>query len=162
MKRIRSEILILIIILVIIGSLEFITNCVSKKSVDKILGQLDDVMKNLEKVEEEDESEEVRQALEEMNELESEDKKNLENVDKEVDGINEKIKKLKDDWFKEEAKLSFFAEHDELEKISYAIVILEENSINHEYDEALDNIVEAKFWLEHVYEKDSFRLKNIF
>ena len=67
MKRIQSEILILIIIIVIIGSLEFITNCVSKKSVEKIIGQLDDVMKNLDKVEEEDESEEVRQALEEMN-----------------------------------------------------------------------------------------------
>ena len=75
MKRIRSEILILIIIIVIIGSLEFITNCVSKKSVEKIIGQLDDVMKNLDKVEEEDESEEVRQALEEMNELEDIDKK---------------------------------------------------------------------------------------
>ena len=55
MKRIQSEILILIIIIVIIGSLEFITNCVSKKSVEKIIGQLDDVMKNLDKVEEEDE-----------------------------------------------------------------------------------------------------------
>ena len=70
--------------------------------------------------------------------------------------------KLKEKWFKAEKKLSFFAEHDELEKISYAITILEENAKNNEYNDALENIVEANYWLEHVKEKDSFKLKNIF
>lgn len=153
MKRIKQEIWLLIIILIIIIALEMITNFIANRSIDSILGKLGELKENLQNVEK---NEELTLSLENKNDLE------LEEVDKEIDGIIEDIGNLKDDWFKEEKKLSFFAEHDELEKISYAITILEENAINNEYNNALENLIEAKYWLEHVKEKDSFRLKNIF
>lgn len=153
MKKIKREIWILIIILIIIIALELITNFIANRSIDSILGKLSELKEKLQNVEK---NEELTLSLENKNELE------LEEVDKEIDGIIEDIGDLKNDWFKEEKKLSFFAEHDELEKISYAITILEENAINNEYNNALENLVEAKYWLEHVKEKDSFRLKNIF
>ncbi len=153
MKKIKREIWLLIIILIIIIALELITNFIANRSIDSILGKLSELKENLQNVEK---NEELTLSLENKNELE------LEEVDKEIDGIIEDIGNLKNDWFKEEKKLSFFAEHDELEKISYAITILEENAINNEYNNALENLVEAKYWLEHVKEKDSFRLKNIF
>lgn len=153
MKKIKREIWLLIIILIIIIALELITNFIANRSIDGILGKLSELKENLQNVEK---NEELTLSLENKNELE------LEEVDKEIDGIIEDISNLKNDWFKEEKKLSFFAEHDELEKISYAITILEENAINNEYNNALENLVEAKYWLEHVKEKDSFRLKNIF
>ena len=153
MKKIKREIWLLIIILIIIIALELITNFIANRSIDSILGKLSELKENLQNVEK---NEELTLSLENKNELE------LEEVDKEIDGIIEDIGDLKNDWFKEEKKLSFFAEHDELEKISYAITILEENAINNEYNNALENLVEAKYWLEHVKEKDSFRLKNIF
>lgn len=153
MKKIKREIWLLIIILIIIIALELITNFIANRSIDSILGKLSELKENLQNVEK---NEELTLSLENKNELE------LEEVDKEIDGIVEDIGDLKNDWFKEEKKLSFFAEHDELEKISYAITILEENAINNEYNNALENLVEAKYWLEHVKEKDSFRLKNIF
>lgn len=153
MKKIKREIWLLIIILIIIIALEIITNFIANRSIDSILGKLSELKENLQNVEK---NEELTLSLENKNELE------LEEVDKEIDGIIEDIGNLKNDWFKEEKKLSFFAEHDELEKISYAITILEENAINNEYNNALENLVEAKYWLEHVKEKDSFRLKNIF
>ena len=153
MKKIKREIWLLIIILIIIIALEIITNFIANRSIDSILGKLSELKEKLQNVEK---NEELTLSLENKNELE------LEEVDKEIDGIIEDIGDLKNDWFKEEKKLSFFAEHDELEKISYAITILEENAINNEYNNALENLVEAKYWLEHVKEKDSFRLKNIF
>ena len=153
MKKNKREIWLLIIILIIIIALELITNFIANRSIDSILGKLSELKENLQNVEK---NEELTLSLENKNELE------LEEVDKEIDGIIEDIGDLKNDWFKEEKKLSFFAEHDELEKISYAITILEENAINNEYNNALENLVEAKYWLEHVKEKDSFRLKNIF
>ena len=153
MKKIKREIWLLIIILIIIIALELITNFIANRSIDSSLGKLSELKENLQNVEK---NEELTLSLENKNELE------LEEVDKEIDGIIEDIGNLKNDWFKEEKKLSFFAEHDELEKISYAITILEENAINNEYNNALENLVEAKYWLEHVKEKDSFRLKNIF
>ena len=162
MKRVKRDIWFLIIILIIIVVLEIVTNIISNKSVETISKKLDDIKGKIEVVENEDESEEIRQALIEMDELESSDKQNLEKLDKEIENIGNEIKDLKDSWFKEEKKLSFFSEHNELEKVSYPIIVLEENVKNHEYDEALNNIVEAKFWLEHFKEKDSFQLKNIF
>ncbi len=158
MKRIKHEIYILIGIILIITFLEILTNCISNKSAENILGQMDKIKESLDKIEEKDESEEVKQALVIMGQLDN----NSEEIEDNAKNIKADVKKLKDSWFKEEAKLSYFSEHDELEKITYAIVILEENVNNNEYEESLNNLIEAKFWLEHVKEKDSFKLKNIF
>lgn len=158
MKRIKQEIYILIGIILIITALEIVTNCISNKSVEKILGQLNNLKAELDKIESQDESEEVKEVLAEMNEL----NQNTIKVEEKENTIKQNMKNLKEDWFREETKLSFFSEHDELEKISYAMVILEENINNEEYEESLSNIIEAEFWLEHVKDKDSFKLKNIF
>lgn len=119
----------------------------------KYCGDLKEVKIELENVEK---SEEEKLSLANSQKLE------LEEVEEEINGLMDRVGSLKDKWFIEESKLSFFAEHNELEKISYAITVLEENAKNNEYNDALVNIVEANYWLEHIKEKDSFKLKNIF
>lgn len=119
----------------------------------KYCGDLKEVKIELENVEK---SEEEKLSLANSQKLE------LEEVEEEINGLMDRVGSLKDKWFIEERKLSFFAEHNELEKISYAITVLEENAKNNEYNDALVNIVEANYWLEHIKEKDSFKLKNIF
>ena len=153
MKKIKREIWLLILIIIIIAVLEIITNLISNNSVEQILGNLKEVKTNLENVEK---NEEEKLSLANSQKLE------IEESSEEINGLMEQIGKLKEEWFKAEKKLSFFAEHDELEKISYAITILEENAKNNEYNDALENIVEANYWLEHVKEKDSLKIKNIF
>ena len=108
------------------------------------------------------ELENVEKSEEEKLSLANSQKLELEEVEEEINGLMDRVGSLKDKWFIEERKLSFFAEHNELEKISYAITVLEENAKNNEYNDALVNIVEANYWLEHIKEKDSFKLKNIF
>lgn len=73
-----------------------------------------------------------------------------------------KIENLKVDWYTAQNKLAFFVEHDELEKVSECLVVLEENSKNKEYTNALEAGKEFIYWLNHFREKDSLKLKNIF
>ena len=72
------------------------------------------------------------------------------------------LKQLDDKWGQYEKTLSFFIEHDELEKVSSKIAIIGENIENEEYESALEDIVEAKYILNHIKDKYNFSLKNIF
>ena len=72
------------------------------------------------------------------------------------------IKKLQNNWEKNNKILSFFIEHDELEKVSTKVEVIKENATNGEYENALEDIVEAKYILEHIKDKYNFSLKNIF
>ena len=82
--------------------------------------------------------------------------------DRDLEGIEKDAKHLNDKWFEFENILSFFIEHDEIEKISAKITIVEENTKNEEYTTALEDIVEAKFLLEHIKAKYNLTWKNIF
>lgn len=75
--------------------------------------------------------------------------------------VNESIEKLKEDWFKIEEILSYYIEHDELEKVTSSLVLLEENAKNEEYEQALANEREFVYWLNHFKQKDELILKNI-
>lgn len=72
------------------------------------------------------------------------------------------IKKLQNNWEKNNKILSLFIEHDELEKVSTKVEVIKENATNGEYENALEDIVEAKYILEHIKDKYNFSLKNIF
>ena len=87
-------------------------------------------------------------------------KENLSSEDFE-DG-KKNIKKLQNNWEKNNKILSLFIEHDELEKVSTKVEVIKENATNGEYENALEDIVEAKYILEHIKDKYNFSLKNIF
>ena len=87
-------------------------------------------------------------------------KKTLDNEN--LDDSKNKAKKLEKKWFKYEKILSFFIEHDEVEKVSTKIVIIEENTKNKEYNTALEDVLETKFILKHIKDKYNLSLKNIF
>ena len=67
-----------------------------------------------------------------------------------------------DKWNESEEKLAYFIEHDELEKISSQIAIMNENTNNKEYKLALEDNIETKFLLEHVKDKLKLKIKNVF
>lgn len=140
--KLKKEFFLVIFIIVFIVSLEIITNNISKNSVDKIYKEINFINEDLESA----------YIKKENNNLEEAEKKALE----------EKIENLKNNWFEEQDKLSFFFEHDELEKVSKCVIVLEENAKNEEYTDALEDGKEFVYWLNHFKEKDSMELKNIF
>lgn len=140
--RLKKEFLLVFFIISFIIILELITNHFSKESVDKIYKEITSVNSNLEE----------NNLKKENNTLEK----------SEIKALEEKIKKLKKDWLIEQNKLSAFFEHDELEKVTKCIIVLEENAKNEEYTDALEDGKEFIYWLNHFKEKDTMELKNIF
>lgn len=140
--RLKKEFIIVICIVVFIVVLEIVTNNVSQKSVDEIYQEIEKINQELD----------VANNKKQNNILETSEKNEL----------DEKIYNLKNNWFEKQNTLSYFFEHDELEKVTKCVIVLEENSKNEEYANALEDGKEFIYWLDHFKEKDSLKFKNIF
>lgn len=76
--------------------------------------------------------------------------------------IEDEITNSKEIWDKKYKTLAYYIEHDELEKVSEAIIKAKSNISAEEYNTAIENIDTCIFLLQHIEEKDKFSLKNIF
>ena len=76
--------------------------------------------------------------------------------------IEESVNKLSETWKNEEAKLSCYMEHDELEEISKLINSLKFSSKKNDTEKIEENIDEIKFKMEHIKKKQKIKIKNIF
>ena len=76
--------------------------------------------------------------------------------------IEGKLKKLNDAWDEKYKKLAYYIEHGDLEKVNTAIVNMKSYVETEEYSSAIAFLEEAKFIVDHIEEKKSFNLQNIF
>ncbi len=78
------------------------------------------------------------------------------------DSTNKNIEELIDSWWNKRKKLSYFIEHDELEKVDTNLTNLKSYIEVSDYDMAINSIDEVKYILEHIKQKNSFSLANVF
>ena len=83
-----------------------------------------------------------------------------ENFDKEK--IDSAMKKATDNWESRQNKLAYYLEHDELEKVETRLTELKSNIEMEEIEQAVAELDACSFVLEHIEDKESFKLKNIF
>lgn len=81
---------------------------------------------------------------------------------KDIENLSRDINQLKENWETRYAKLAYYIEHDELEKVNLYIVGLESNYNSNEYADAIEELNKCEFILKHIEEKYCFSLKNIF
>jgi len=81
-------------------------------------------------------------------------------IDKDV--LNNEINKIESKWEEKYNIWACYIEHDELEKVQTQIVNIKANIEMKEYDRCVENIENCKFVMEHIENKDSFELVNIF
>lgn len=74
----------------------------------------------------------------------------------------EKIDELNQKWKEKHDKLAYYIEHDELEKVDTAIVNMKSYFETEDISSASAELEEGKFILEHIEDKNSFNLQNIF
>ena len=84
------------------------------------------------------------------------------NIDSEEENITDNLEKLLQNWKEKKEKLSYFIEHDELEKVETNLVNLQSYINEEDFSMAITSIDEAEFILEHIKEKNALNLKNIF
>lgn len=133
----KKEFILVAIIFSLIIFLEILTNNISEKYIELLLFKTEMILNDIE-------------VLEKQNDIEL------------LKKINFKIDDLKKEWMEKENILALYIEHDELEKVTKNLIALEENVKNSEYSQALEDLREFEFSINHFNEKDKVILKNIF
>ena len=78
------------------------------------------------------------------------------------DEVKDMVKEAQEDWNSKHDKMAYYIEHNELEKVDTAIIILSADLETNHYEEAISKIEESKFVLKHIQEKYAFSLQNVF
>lgn len=128
----KKEVIIVVIIVILIIIGHIITQNYTKKFFENI-------SVSLEKIEEKIDNDNI-------------EKQNLKN---ELDDIQEK-------WNEKYDILAYYIEHDELEKVETQLISMNANIKVQDYDKTIEELEKCKFILEHIKDKDSLKLVNIF
>ena len=153
-----KELVISIIIVVSIFVLDYITQKYTDNVINEAIQNLNTIKLALkERKEEEEGLNEEENETEEINEGEEE----LEGLDE-----DEKILKLASDnyekWLKYHKRLAFYIEHNELEKVETNYVTGKSFIENAKYEDAMSEVEKTIFVLQHINDKYSVNLENIF
>ena len=132
MKFIKEYIAIIIIVIIIIIS-DFVTSNIIKKSVQECEVKVNNI----------------------TNRMLNEENYNEKEVQKEINDLEKRWQSLAE-------KISFFAEHDELEKVSNEIVVLKANIEINEKENVYESLKEISFKIRHLEQKQKFKLNNVF
>lgn len=72
------------------------------------------------------------------------------------------ISKINDTWEEKSETLAYYIEHDELEKVTTELTKLKADVEIENYDFAIENLDNCIFILEHIKDKSSLKIVNIF
>ena len=72
------------------------------------------------------------------------------------------IEEFEKEWKDIENKLAYFIEHDELEKVGVAIILMKANVEADLKEDAYEKMQELKFRIEHIKTKQKLELNNFF
>lgn len=162
----KKEIIIEIIILAIIFLVNGICQNYTTKSVEKIIERLNKVEELGETINNNEQTNQPKEETNENNDEESKLQSNRKNDEQTSNEQKEKlaneIKKLKEEWQEINYKMSYYIEHDELEKVNSAIVKLESSMKIEQYSDAIPELENCKYILEHIRDKQAIRAINFF
>lgn len=164
--KMKKEIIIEIIILAIIFLVNGICQNYTTKSVEKIIERLNKVEELGETINNNEQTNQPKEETNENNDEESKLQSNRKNDEQTSNEQKEKlaneIKKLKEEWQEINYKMSYYIEHDELEKVNSAIVKLESSMKIEQYSDAIPELENCKYILEHIRDKQAIRAINFF
>ena len=75
--------------------------------------------------------------------------------------LKKEVNKMVDIWKEKQKILTYYIEHDEIEKISDKIELIRKQIEIEEFGDARQAIEETKFLLDHLKEKEKLNLRNI-
>lgn len=128
----KKEAIITIIIILLIFAGEWITQNYTKKTLGKTQDQLREL------------------------------KEDILNTQNNNSYLIEKTDKIYEDWEKENEILSYYLEHNELEKVNTQIILIKGYLESDTPQDSIPDLEEGIYILEHIKQKEVFNLKNIF
>lgn len=169
----KKEEIITASIMILIIVLEIFIQCYTKKSIEKLTSDLKELKEmTLEAQKEQEDSEEKEsnqnkekngKNMEENDEPNSENKSesNKENDTKNSD-LSKKSQEIFKEWLKNFNVMAYFIEHDELEKVNTQMRLIMAEYEAKSLEDAVPEIEEGIFILEHIEDRQKITWKNIF
>jgi len=130
-----KEIIIIITILLLVFTLNYITQNYTKSCVSQISSDLNKLRGEI------------------IKQIKSEE------ISKE---LNNAINNIHNKWDEMYKKLAFYIEHDELEKVETCLTNIRSNIETEEMEHSIENLDNCIFVLEHIKDKEALSLANIF
>lgn len=131
-----KELIVCSIIIILILFLSFISGKFLDKTVDEMRVKMDDLKSKIIQIKTA-EKEEIK------------------------DEVKDKINEVTKYWSKKYKILNLYIEHDEIEKITIQLVLIEANIENEMYDDAIVEVERGKFSLDHLKSKLKLTWDNI-
>lgn len=127
-----KEIIVCILVVILIISMDLLSNNYTKK----VFFSINDSLGNL------------------RNEMLKEDK--------DVNKINDEITKVEQAWNPKLNLLSCYIEHNELEKVARQLTLIKGNIDVEEYNQAVPQLDDCVYVINHIKDKESLLLRNLF
>ena len=127
-----KEIIISIVIIIGIFSIDYVTQSYTENKMGEIVNQLGLIRQEIIK------------------------------KDKDENKINQDLNNIFENWKNSHTKFAYYIEHDELEKVETSLVAFKGFVEVKEYETAVTELDKASFILEHIEQKTSLQLENIF
>lgn len=166
----KKEEIITAIIMVLVIALEIFIQCYTKKNIGKLTGNLRElkemtleVQKNQAEVEEKNSNEDTDKNKEESDESNSENgSKNDKEGETSNSDLKEKSQEIFSEWLRNFNVMAYFIEHDELEKVNTQMRLIMAEYEADSIEDAVPEIEEGIFILEHIEDRQEITWKNIF
>ncbi len=127
-----KEIIVCILVVILIISMDLLSNNYTKK----VFFSINDSLGNL------------------RNEMLKEDK--------DVNKINDEITKVEQEWNSKLNLLSCYIEHNELEKVARQLTLIKGNIDVEEYNQAVPQLDDCVYVINHIKDKESLLIRNLF
>ena len=127
-----KEIIVCILVVILIFSMDLLSNNYTKK----VFFSINDSLGNL------------------RNEMLKEDK--------DQNKINDEIKKVEQEWNKKLNILSCYIEQNELEKVARPLTLIKGNIDVGEYNQAISQLDDCVYVINHIKDKESLLIRNLF
>ena len=132
----KKELIIVIIIVIAIIIIDTITQNYTRDSFEKINNELEKIKEIINKIDDQEKNSQQE--------------------------LQEKIKTMEEDWKIINRKPAFYIEHEELEKVNASMIKFKSYIQLEEYTEAIPELENCKYILDHIREKEKMQIINLF
>ncbi len=132
----KKELIIVIIIVIAIIIIDTVTHNYTTYSFEKINNELEQIKEISKKIDDQEKNSQQE--------------------------LQEKIKTMEEDWKIINRKTAFYIEHEELEKVNASMIKFKSYIQLEEYTEAIPELENCKYILDHIREKEKMQIINLF
>lgn len=154
-----KQVIIIFVVIVAIIVANIITQNNTNSAVEAMSKNLSELREKIYKLNESEESSKIN---EEQNSKTDESKKESLDVNKEQEESTKKMEEIESLWEEKDETMSYYIEHNEIEKVKTELTKLKANIETKDYQTAVESVDNCAFILKHIKDKSALKIVNIF